>query len=161
MTVPENRIPLLCTRSRPSERESRRALRGQCAANEPASPSVPRRWMGTSGGDRTGGVRGRGRAGARLGRAQRGRQLHGDVVVAAGGAAARAGGGVAAHHHAAPHHLQPAPCNTPRGQCALSRGGQRLPLRYYTDDKNVWHFPNYEYVNKIMLCEIKCVLCGM
>lgn len=47
--------------------------------------------------------------GAGLRGAQRGRQLHGDVVVAAGGAAARAGGGVAAHHHAAPHHLQPAP----------------------------------------------------
>lgn len=50
------------------------------------------------------------RRGRALGGAQRGRQLHGDVVVAAGGAAARAGGGVAAHHHAAAHHLQPAPC---------------------------------------------------
>lgn len=49
----------------------------------------------------------------RLGRPQGRRQLHGDVVVAAGGTAARARGGVAAHHHAAPHHLQPAPCNTP------------------------------------------------
>lgn len=56
------------------------------------------------------GWRGRAR-GAGLRGAQRGRQLHGDVVVAAGGAAARAGGGVAAHHHAAPHHLQPAPYN--------------------------------------------------
>lgn len=54
---------------------------------------------------------GGGRGGAGLRGAQRGRQLHGDVVVAAGGAAARAGGGVAAHHHAAPHHLQPAPYN--------------------------------------------------
>ncbi|CAH2238081.1 jg18467 [Pararge aegeria aegeria] len=58
-------------------------------------------------------VWGRGRGeGARLGGTQRGRQLHGDVVVAAGSAATRAGGGVTAHHHAAPHHLQPAPCNT-------------------------------------------------
>lgn len=68
------------------------------------------------GGEGRGGA-GEGGRGGSLGGTQRGRQLHGDVVVAAGGAAARAGGGVAAHHHAAPHHLQPAPCGRATTHC--------------------------------------------